>query len=205
MFITQPARDEVTVVIPNSSLVLFAPACASPLALALTLSLTPLAGSLVGSTCLSAGILSTASLGIASGRDAGSAISTRRGLSTGGSFSSSSCACLGGSAGPSGCALSSSTCRSRARAVQLALDESEGVLAVLGTVALVGGLVAAVAAVRVGAVAVGLHVGAGLLWDSMLARFDLVRSLLVFSVGENPCTRTDTRRMETKGKLTAQV
>ena len=191
MLTTRPARDDIEVVTPTSPLVLLAPA--TPLALALALSLAPLTSTLVGSAGLGAGLgtsilsaashrgsggtlLGTAGLGIASGRDAGAAVSTGCGLSTSGSLSTSRStgrsistgrslgAGLSGRASLSGgTGLSSSARRSRASAVQLALDESEGVLAVHVAVALVGGLVAAVTAVRVGAVAVGLHLGAGLL------------------------------------------
>jgi hypothetical protein len=56
----------------------------------------------------------------------------------------------------------SGTSRGRAGAVELTLDECESVLAVLSAVALVGGLIAAVTAVGIGAVAVRLHLGAGL-------------------------------------------
>ena len=185
MLTTRPARDDIEVVTPTSPLVLLAPA--TPLALALALSLAPLTSTLVGSAGLGAGLgtsilsaashrgsggtlLGTAGLGIASGRDAGAAVSTGCGLSTSGSLSTSRSTgrsiSTRGSRGASlsgGTGLRSSARRSRARAVQLALDESEGVLAVHVAVALVGGLVAAVTAVRVGAVAVGLHLGAGLL------------------------------------------
>ena len=183
VFTAQPARDEVDVVAPNNLLVLLAPATPLALSLSLALSLAPLTSTLVGSASLGAGLgtgilsaasdrcsggtlLSTASLGIASGRDAGSAVSTGRGLSTSRSLSTGRSISTRGSRGASlsgGTGLRSSARRSRARAVQLALDESEGVLAVHVAVALVSGLVAAVTAVRVGAVAVGLHLGAGLL------------------------------------------
>jgi hypothetical protein len=145
--------------------VLPAPAApAAPLA-ATALALTPRVSAGLrtsGSSSISTGTLpsssasstgtSTGALTAVSDRNAGAAA---RSLSIG---AGGSCRAVLGSAvlGSGGAG------RSRAGAVELALDECEGVLTVFGAVALMGGSIAAVAAVWVGAVAVRLHFGSGL-------------------------------------------
>ena len=114
--------------------------------------------------------LSTSGLTVTSGGNAGSGVRAGGCTSTGALSVASSgnavaVARFCGASG-SGAVLSSGVLRgggARAGAVELTLDEGKGVLAILFTVALVGGFVAAVTAVRVSAVAVRLHLGAGLL------------------------------------------
>lgn len=86
---------------------------------------------------------------VASSRNAG-AVARLRGGASGG-------AVLGG-----GVCRGGGTRRGRAGTVELTLNEGEGVLTVLFAIALVSGTVAAVTAVWVAAVAVRLHLGAGL-------------------------------------------
>ena len=140
------------------------------------LALTPLVGTAgLSTSILCAASLSTGVLGLAGDRDAGTAVSAcrSRGASLGGVGAVLSSAFSGST--PGGRARGS-----RARAVQLALDESEGVLAVHVAIALVRGFVTSVTAVRVGAVAVRLHLGAGLLCRLLSARFDILTLFMLF-------------------------
>ena len=145
-------------------LVVVATLCLVPLVVVVSLSLAPrVAASLRAS-------LSTSGLTVTSGRNAGSVVRAGGRASTGAlavasSGNAGAVARFCGASG-SGAVLSSGVLRgggTRAGAVELTLDEGKGVLAILFAVALVGGLVAAVTAVWVSAVAVRLHLGAGLL------------------------------------------
>ena len=141
-------------------LVLLAPAAPlTPLVVVVALGLAPWVASSLRSG-LRAGVTSSGNAGC--------------GISTSGSTSASSRKAgivtrVCGASGSSGAVLSSAvlrgggTCSGRAGAVKLTLDKRESILAVLSAVALVGSLVAAVTAVGIGAVAVRLHLGAGLL------------------------------------------
>ena len=142
-----------------------------PLVVVGTLGLAPLvAASLRTGLCTSlrtslSTSLRAGSLAVTSSRNTGSALRSS-GRTSGGNAggvtrvcgASCSGAILGG-----GLLRRGGTCRSSAGAVEFALDEGEGVLAVLFAVALVDVSIAAVTAVWVSAVAVGLHLGAGLL------------------------------------------
>lgn len=150
----------------HDRLVLLAPA--TPLALApgvTALVLVPLVATPLVAAVLSAGLTAPlVSASLSTGLAAG--LSTRRSTSLSTSLSASLStggAVCARSGAVRGTVLRSSGGRRATGTVQLALDECEGVLAVLVSVALVSGLVAAVAAVRVGGIAVGLHLGAGLL------------------------------------------
>ena len=159
-------------------LVLLAPAAPhalAPLVVVAALGLAPrVATSLRASLSTGLSTRLCASLGpsgltFASSRNAGSATGRASSSISAGALAASSgnagaVASVCGASG-SGTVLGSGVLRcggTRAGAVELTLDEGKGVLAILFAVALVSGLVAAVTAVWVSAVAVRLHLGAGL-------------------------------------------
>lgn len=160
-------------------LVLLAPAAPhalAPLVVVASLGLAPsVATSLRAS--LSTGLrarlcasLSTSGLTVSNSRSAGSATGRASSSIRAGALAASSgnAGAVTRVCGSSGCGsvLGSGVLRgggTRAGAVELTLDEGKGVLAILFAVALVSGLVTAVTAVWVSAVAVRLHLGAGLL------------------------------------------
>jgi len=160
------------------------PLALAPLVVVAALVLVPLVAALVLAPWVAASLrtslatslrtsLRTSALAGASSRSGGS-VAGASGRTRAGALAVASSGNAGGvarfcGASGSGAVLSSGvvrgggTRRGSAGAVELTLDEGESVLAVLSAIALVGGLVAAVTAVRVSAVAVGLHLGAGLL------------------------------------------
>jgi hypothetical protein len=98
----------------------------------------------------------------------------------------------GAGAGAGASASTSTSASASARAAELALDERERRLAVLGAVALVCVGIAAVAAIRVGGVAVGLDVGGVRALEASRTRSELRKAHSVRTQG----------RIKTKGTQT---
>lgn len=163
-------------------LVLLAPtAPTAPPAVVAALSLVPLVAVLSLTPWVTASLrarlctgLSTSTLAVTSSRNGGSVARGSGGASSrdAGSVTRVRGASGSGAVLGSGVIRGGGTGRGSAGTVELALDEGEGFLTVLFAVALVGVRVAAVTAVWVTAVAVRLHLGAGLLNIVSMLRTD---------------------------------